>query len=147
MATDKICDTKSRDLQAYLFHQGTNYQSFRLLGCHGEKNDDGYVYVFRVWAPHAQNVFVVGDFCDWRVGLSMTKVTDMGLWELIYNSEEPIDGTFYKYRIQNGGREFYKADPYAVYSQTLKETASIVHTQGEFTWGDEAWMKHRMNRF
>ena len=144
MATDKICDTKSRDLQAYLFHQGTNYQSFRLLGCHGEKDGDEYVYAFRVWAPHAWEVFVVGDFSDWSVGLPMTKITDMGLWELVYRSDEPIDGTFYKYRIVNQDKVLFKADPYANYSQTLKETASVIHTQASFTWGDDAWMKHRM---
>ena len=41
MAKDKNGNVQSRDLQAYLFHQGTNYQSFRLMGCHCTKLEDG----------------------------------------------------------------------------------------------------------
>jgi 1,4-alpha-glucan branching enzyme len=133
-----------QDMAPYFFHQGTNYQSFRLMGCHCTKLEDGILYTFRVWAPHAREVFVVGDFCDWKQGLPMTKVTDMGLWELEYVTSEPIEGAYYKYRILNGDREIFKADPYAVMSQTLSETASVVHTMENFEWNDAKWLEHRL---
>ena len=52
---------KINDMAEYLFHQGTNYRAYEYLGAH--KTDDGYV--FRVWAPNADKVFLAGDFNDW----------------------------------------------------------------------------------
>ena len=46
----------------YLFNEGRNYQTYRLLGAH--PSDAGTV--FRVWAPNAGQVSVVGDFNGWN---------------------------------------------------------------------------------
>ena len=45
-------------LPVYLFHQGTNYRAWELLGSHIE----GDRAVFRVWAPNAAAVSVTGRF-------------------------------------------------------------------------------------
>ena len=49
-------------MAAYLFHQGTNYKAYEYLGVH--KTEAGYI--FRVWAPNAERVCVVGDFNNWN---------------------------------------------------------------------------------
>ena len=36
-----------------------------------------------------------------------------------------------------------KAYPYAFYSQTLKQTASVVCDGKEYEWNDESWLKCR----
>ena len=45
------------------FHEGELYDAYKLFGCifDEEKNEA----VFRVYAPHARGVSVVGDFNDW----------------------------------------------------------------------------------
>ncbi|MBQ2999930.1 MAG: 1,4-alpha-glucan branching protein GlgB, partial [Clostridia bacterium] len=63
---------KRNDMASYLFHQGTNYTAYDYLGLHIE----GSVAVFRVWAPNAEMVFVVGDFNEWKNHHPMTKITD-----------------------------------------------------------------------
>ena len=42
----------------YYFHQGTNYRSYELLGAHYTKKST----TFRVFAPNAKIVSVVGEF-------------------------------------------------------------------------------------
>ncbi|MBQ8005949.1 MAG: hypothetical protein IJ303_06535 [Clostridia bacterium] len=68
---------KSSELAPFLFHQGTNYRSYDYLGVHKE----GDRFVFRVWAPHAEAVFIVGDFSDWNTGVPMSRITENGIWE------------------------------------------------------------------
>ena len=48
--------------ELYLFNEGRNFQAYRLLGAHLTKAGT----VFRVWAPNAGSVSVVGDFNGWR---------------------------------------------------------------------------------
>ncbi|MBQ8402570.1 MAG: 1,4-alpha-glucan branching enzyme, partial [Clostridia bacterium] len=134
-------------LPAYLFHQGTNYEAWRYMGVHGGRTENGeYRYTFRVWAPNARTISVVGDLSDWETGLPMTRMTKQGVWELTVTREEDMDGTFYKYAVTGqDGLTWLKADPYAVYNETLKNTASIIHTETAYAWHDGEWLKKRRN--
>ena len=54
---------RKKDEQAkYLFHQGTNYRSYNYLGSHFAKMGKDSGVIFRVWAPNAESVSLVGDF-------------------------------------------------------------------------------------
>ena len=53
------------DLARFLFHEGTNYNLFDYLGAHPCKKDSETGFVFRVWAPRAEKVCLVGDFNGW----------------------------------------------------------------------------------
>ena len=59
---------KSKEI--YLFHQGTYYHAYNLLGCHPE---NGGAW-FRVWAPNAKEISVVGDFNAWDASQSKMKM-------------------------------------------------------------------------
>ena len=48
--------------ELYLFNEGRNVQAYRLLGAHPEPAGT----VFRVWAPNASQVAVLGDFNAWN---------------------------------------------------------------------------------
>ena len=67
-------------------------------------------YVFRVWAPHAQSVSVVGDFNFWNTeDLPMRKISE-GVWEAV--SVYAKAGQAYKYCVTGpDGRTVYKTDP------------------------------------
>ena len=41
---------------AYLFNIGQNYEAYKYLGMHRTELDGQDARVFRVWAPHAQNI-------------------------------------------------------------------------------------------
>jgi len=63
-----------------LFHRGENYHAYRFMGAHCLGDDR---YVFRVWAPCAKSVSVVGDFDGWdRDAHPMSKVSYGGIWEV-----------------------------------------------------------------
>ena len=53
------------NLPLYLFHQGTNYKAYEYLGAHPCKIGTTEGFIFRVWAPNARQVSVVGDFNNW----------------------------------------------------------------------------------
>jgi len=55
-----------RSLPSYLFHEGTNYHSEEYLGLSVSTEDGRREYTFRVWAPNADSVFLVGDFTSWE---------------------------------------------------------------------------------
>lgn len=133
------------DLASYYFHQGTNFNAYKYLGCTFVYKNPKYVYTFRTWAPSAEAVSVVGDFCGWDVPLYMQRVTEMGVWELIYISEKSLDGAAYKYRIEYGSRTFLKGDPYAKLSRGYDDGASVIYTS-KYIWHDSSWLKYRKKR-
>ena len=137
----------SNNVASYYFHQGTNYYAYDYLGCHESQCDNGYEYVFRAWAPNADSVRLVSDFTSWDEGKKLEKITDEGIWEVKIFSNERLLGKFYKFKIWNSGNVFYKADPYAFYSQTRMDTASIVTNISDFEWNDENWLSHRKKAF
>ena len=125
------------DMAPFLFHQGTNYHAADYLGAH--KAPDGTA--FRVWAPNARAVSVVGDFCDWQEGISMQRITPAGVWEAI--APHAQDGMKYKFRITaEDGRILYKADPYARAAERPPATASVLYTSS-YTWRDKSWLAYR----
>ena len=55
-----------RRFDAAAFYGGTNSEAYRYLGAHRTRRAGKDGYVFRVWAPNAAYVSVVGDFCAWN---------------------------------------------------------------------------------
>ena len=133
------------ELDMYLFGQATNYDIFRKMGAHTAEADGKKGVFFDVWAPHAKEVAVIGDFNDWNETSHMMErltPTEMGIWELFV--PEAKEGNLYKYLIYTAdGRKLYKADPFATSSEMRPETASRVYDISGFKWTDSAWMKKR----
>ena len=131
----------ANDLPVYLFHQGTNYHSYDLLGC--QFNSQTGTAVFRTWAPGASEVFLTGDFNNWDEHKNpMMRISDGGVWETAL--EGLTTGQRYKYAICCHGRKFLKADPFAFYSETDGKTASIIFDLDGYEWGDDAWQKNAL---
>lgn len=124
----------------YLFHEGKNYKSYEFLGCHKK----GKGYAFRVWAPHAKGVSLVGDFNDWDFdAFPLEELEDSGIWEGVFDGLKEFD--CYKFAIHTmDDRMIYKADPYGFHTETRPSTASKIYTlEGCHTWEDAAWEKRR----
>ncbi len=131
---------KTDDLAAYLFHQGTNYHTYEYLGVH--RMPEGGSFVFRVWAPNADAVFVVGDFNNWAETMPMSRISNGGVWEYVDKEGIVKPYSLYKFKIRAGWREFYKADPYGVYCEKPPETASVVY-ESNYKWRDAGWLNYR----
>ncbi len=122
----------------YLFNNGTNYESYRMLGAH--KTENGYR--FAVWAPNAKSVSVVCDSNDWdREKGIMHKHKPSGIWEVTLTGAK--EGQNYKFSIEtSSGDIILKADPYAFYSEVRPNTASVTATL-DYCWSDKAWLDNR----
>ena len=133
------------EMDSYLFGQATHYDIYKKLGAHLYEQDGQKGVCFDVWAPHASQVFVIGDFNGWNEEANeMYRVepTTMGVFEAFVPGVEK--GAMYKFLIHtHDGRKLYKADPYANYAQLRPETASIVTDISNFKWTDDTWMKKR----
>lgn len=133
----------------YLFGKGTHYEIYNKLGAHlVTKNGRKGVY-FAVWAPHAVNVSVIGEFNDW-IGFdhNMEMNNESGIWELFVPDVK--EGCAYKYVISTqDGRTLYKSDPYGFYSEVRPETASRVFNVDKYKWKDHDWIakKSRENHY
>ncbi len=142
----------------YLFHHGANYRSYEFLGAHAA--DGGYL--FRVWAPRADAISVVGSFNDWKLDAHPMKplADDREIWEAFVPGASVND--LYKFAVTavhpNGEKKtVWKADPFAFFAENGgdpdSQRASIVYDiSGEqdpaaaFAWSDEDWMQTRKSR-
>ena len=71
------------DFPLYVFHHGKNYKSYEFFGSHPFKEGGRRGFLFRVWAPHAEEVSVVGDFNDWDPDANkMVRLLDGETFEL-----------------------------------------------------------------
>ena len=130
------------DAAAYYFHQGTNFRAYEYMGVHVEEIPGGWRYTFRTWAYRAERVEVAGDFNAWGA-LPMVRITDGGLWEAVLDSDRPLTGDRYKFRVISAAGVHLKADPYAREDEWGMQTASIIPDDTPYAWGDAGWMRQR----
>ena len=124
----------------YLFDRGENARAYEYLGAHF--CEDGSV-VFRVWAPNAVSVSVVGEFNGWQGDASpMSRVDDSGVWETVISGLKVFDT--YKYAIRTkDGRELFKCDPFAFHAETRPANASKLYDIEGYEWHDSKWLEKR----
>ena len=137
--TEEKIQGNASDLPVYLFKQGNNCEAYRYFGAHLETRAGEPGVVFRVWAPHAVAISVVGDFNSWKPGSHpMHKVDGDSVWELFIPGMKEFD--VYKYCVTTrAGDLVYKADPYAFHAETRPSNGSKVYDISGFAWHDEAW--------
>ena len=133
------------EVPLYLFHEGSNAQAYSYFGAH-RKNAD--TVVFRVWAPHAVRVSVVGDFNDWSDDADKMQLVPQsdGVWEAQVKGVKLYDA--YKYHIfSQNGVETMKADPYGVHMETRPGTATKYYEiDNGYQWTDDAWVTARQQQ-
>ena len=130
----------SGQMEQYLFHRGEYRQAYEYFGAHPTRNST----VFRIWAPSAKSVAIVGDFNDWtaREEDYCHKITNEGIWEV--EIKKIKKGNLYKYQIETSwGEKILKSDPYAFYSELRPQTASIINGNPKFRWSDKKWLNNR----
>ena len=130
----------------YLFHEGTQTRAYAVFGAHPAEQDGRQGTRFSVWAPHAENIWIEGDFNDWcGNGYRMERVGGSGVWTLF--APGVTAGSLYKYAIQHPSGEIrVKADPFAFAAELRPNTASRIVDLEHFEWTDAAWRERQLSR-
>ncbi len=140
---EKICSPASGDQFnskqfMHLFSRGECTDAYRFLGC----QHTGSSYTFRLWAPNASKVSVVGDFNSWNPTANPMKYSRYGIWEANITVARKFDN--YKYHIvKPDGSHVLKSDPYGFHSSTRPENASKVYGICEYNWTDSIYIENR----
>lgn len=130
--------------QEYLerFVQGKETHLQEFLGCHPAEREGKTGWVFRVWAPNAQKVCVMGDFNGWNTDDHPLSPIGYGVWEGFVPDLKTYD--IYKYAVHGqDGQVTAKADPFAFHAETRPGNASKVYDLEGYKWGDGSWLNHR----
>ena len=130
-----------KETQVRLFCEGNCYDAYQFFGSF--PLEEGVL--FRLWAPNAQKVQVIGTFNQWN-GSAHTMLLEQGcgIWSLTI--PEACVGDAYQYRIlTKNGRWVKKADPYALHAGLRPKQYSVVSgfLQEAYAWGDGDWMAQR----
>lgn len=124
------------------FHNGRLTDAYKYMGAHTYGNET----VFRVWAPNAQDVSVVGDFNGWDHNAHhMVRISNDGIFEGVISGLKCFDN--YKYSIVSAdGQRFLRADPYAFHSETRPGTCSKIYDIDGYEWNDKKWCDERQKK-
>lgn len=124
------------------FNTGENFAIQNYLGSHFAHHNGEDGFYFRVWAPHAQKVQLIGDFTSWReYALDMTQ-DDSGIWEIFVNWA--YEGQIYKYLVtRESGQEVEKIDPFGKLFESRPATGTILRKDNVFKWQDSLWLGRR----
>lgn len=119
------------------FYQGNEWYAYKYFGAHIV---EGGVW-FRVYAPKALKVTLIGDFNFWH-DEKMECRGRGGIYSLfVPNAKE---GQMYKYRIvHHDGSVTDKADPYGFSMELRPCTASIITNLNNYEFEDKKWMECR----
>ena len=94
--------------------------------------------LFRVWAPRAKSVRVVGDFNGWNIDAYYMSPISGGVWEAEITGLKNFET--YKYSIEDSaGKITLKSDPYARHFETSPSNASKIYSSKDFIWTDSEW--------
>jgi 1,4-alpha-glucan branching enzyme len=117
---------------------GTHTRLWEVLGAHRS----GDATTFRVWAPDAVAVSVLGDGNGWTASVDRLHPDPSGVWRGTFTSYGPGDRYKYSITSRHASQQLEKADPVAFASELAPATASVVW-EPSHAWGDEAWMERR----
>ncbi len=126
------------------FHRGNNFDIYNYFGAHRLKEPNKGVIVFRIWAPNAKSISVVGDFNNWdRNSNLMNKINNKGVWEC-YINDNVEEYSLYKYSIETYDEKIImKSDPLAFHSETRPSNASKIFDIDSYKWNDNNWINKR----
>ena len=131
-----------RSTDLWTFGRGDNFQLQEYLGAHKETRGEQEGYAFRVWAPNAQAVDLIGDFTDWEARKIPMVRNEGGVWEVFCTDAK--EGDIYKYLVtRNNGHQVQKIDPLALWMEKRPNTGSIIKTIPEKNWKDGLWRARR----
>lgn len=131
----------------YDYLMGQSIDAHNYFGAHFVEFDGVRGVVFRLYAPCASDVSVIGEWNGWDVGAhKMNKIDMDGIWEVFIPGLHNYQS--YKFHFKNAKGEYVdKIDPFAFYSEYRPGTCSKLFDNKNFAWHDDPWMKTRTRNF
>ena len=128
-------------LDAYELHKSNHPKLYESRGAQYQNG----ITTFRVYAPHAKNLFVILTALGKdEHKLEMQKNCE-GIWEIATPFAQP--GRTYLYYVEDGqGKKMLRTDPFSFSTINIPETGqihSMVVDQSKYQWNDHAWMQQR----
>ena len=119
------------------FYDGNSFDDYTYLGAH--KAESGYT--FRVYAPRAVRVTLIGEFNGW-LEYDLIRPKNSNFFEGTFVDVKP--NMMYKYRVYSTPDEFVEhSDPYGFGMELRPGSASIIRELDEFKFTDDEWMAKR----
>jgi len=127
--------------QVKRFHAGNLTDGWRWFGAHPAHEDGQDGWRFRVWAPNARTVSVVGEFNEWDLN-AQPMLREGECWTTFLSGLPQY--TDYKYAVTGpDGTVHCKADPYGFHTETRPATASKLYDITGFLWSDGTFCSDR----
>ena len=125
-----------------LFYSGRDCRAFDYMGAHPFVQDGEQGYLFRVYAPEAEKVSVMGEFNDWNRDADYMTRDEQGIWEKFIPNIPKYAA--YKYSVwAKSGDVFDKSDPYGFHFETRPGNATKAYDLDGYEWGDASWLDWR----
>ncbi len=139
MVKNMVDTSSENDFFLHIFHEGKAYEAFDFFGAHKGTKDGVEGVFFRVYAPAAKSVSIVGDFNNWDHAANPLKhLKDNECWEIFLTDVE--DYFVYKYSIETSHKSIVlKADPYGTHMETRPNTATKYFDISGYNWSDDKW--------
>ena len=131
-------------LELEAFSEGRSTHAWKCFGAHPAKAEDGTEgYLFRVWAPNAPKVTLIGDFNGWDLEATPMELVEGGIWEVFVPGLKRYDA--YQYAIHKPDGTFVgKADPYGFHCATRPDVSTKIYDLNTgYQWGDQDWLDYR----
>lgn len=131
----------------YEFLMGQTIDAYQYFGAHFVTVDGVKGVMFRLYAPCASDVSIIGEWNNWDVTRDkMRRIDDSGTYELFIPHLKEYQS--YKFHFLNAkGVYVDKADPYAFYSEYRPATCSRLFDYEGFIWHDDSFLKRRTRCF
>ena len=135
-------------LELEAFSEGRSTHAWKCFGSHPATREDGTEgYLFRVWAPNAPRITIIGDFNGWDLNATPMEKQEGGIWEAFVPGLKRYDA--YQYAIHKPDGGFIgKCDPYGFHAATRPDISTKLYDlEGGYEWGDAGWMEYRAKQF
>ncbi len=131
----------------YDYLVGQSIDAYTYFGAHFDKRDGVSGVVFRLYAPMAKDVSVIGEWNSWDVTIhKLNKIDDSGTWEIFIPGLSNYQS--YKFHFLNAKNKYVdKADPFAFYSEYRPATCSRLFDYTGFIWHDKKYLENRSRNF
>lgn len=131
----------------YDFLMGQTTKAYEYFGAHFTKQNGVDGVIFRVYAPMAKEISVIGEFNNWNLfDNKMTKVDECGVYEIFIPGAKNYQS--YKYHILTKDNVYVdKQDPYGTYCEYRPGSCSRLFNVENFIWHDNEFMKKRDRNF
>lgn len=123
------------------FWQGNCFDAYEYFGAHIQ--DEGVC--FRIYAPNAKKVSLIGDFNGWQ-NETVMNYNFNGVYEIKIPSAKK--GQMYKYKVYSDEYNYVEhTDPYAFYMELRPDFASIITDLNSYKFTDEKYLEKRTKSF